>query len=39
LSAINTRALGKVNLYAGYGTDNLNMRQNQRFQLEQLLNG
>ncbi len=39
LSGMNTSALGKTNIYVGYGTDALNMLQNQRVQLAYTLNG
>jgi hypothetical protein len=38
LSGINTTALGRVRLYAGYGTDNLDMLLNGRYQLVHTLN-
>jgi hypothetical protein len=39
LSGLDTTALGRVQLYAGYGTDNLNMLLNGRYKLVHTLNG
>lgn len=38
LSGIDTSALGRTNIYVGYGTDALNMLQNQRYRLAYTLN-
>ncbi len=38
LSGIDISKFGKINLYAGYGIDNLNMLQNQRYKLVATLN-
>jgi protocatechuate 3,4-dioxygenase beta subunit len=38
LSGINTSSLGRIRIYAGYGTDNLDMLLNSRYQLVHTLN-
>jgi protocatechuate 3,4-dioxygenase beta subunit len=38
LSGMDTSALGRINLYAGYGADNLDMLQNQRYRFLYSLN-
>lgn len=39
LQGMDTSALGRINLYIGYGTDNADLIQNQRFALVSVLNG